>query len=295
MNKSKYVWGGIVLIALVFAGFLWHQSLKAKKNNSASKVEGKKVADVEQSGNVDDIQDSQLLDEEGEAFGDQDFNAICESGEWTKITEETAGLTTVSGKLRKVYPDDEASKPFKDFVFFLQGTQSVGLTAEKPVTLDFFEDREVEIQGVKDAAKNAIAVAQIRCAGQETNKDLIGERKKLMDFIAANINNIAPQKAKHQKWTADIVDFVDEKNVYVEYYDTVEDDENSDIDEDTAKRVLLETSAKAGGGYDAKVLAYWEMGEDDFVLKTGTDKFENVEDVTSYQYDPETKIWERID
>jgi hypothetical protein len=80
----------------------------------------------------------------------------------------------------------------------------------------------------------------------------------------------------------------------VEYYDTVEDDENSDIEDDTSRRILVELTAKSGG-YDANVLAYWEMGEDDYVLKTGTDKFEEAESAASYQYDPENKTWERID
>ncbi len=297
MGKAKFIWGGIVLIALVFAGFLWHRSYSTKikdagqtagKTEEANLAQTKAGEDTTAVGNTD----------EPDPFAGQDFNALCENGEWVKIAEQAgANVTTTSGKLRKVYPDDEASKAFAGYQFFLEGTEKTALFVNDSdaAKVDYFEDREVEVQGAGDAGKNQITVGQIRCAGSETDKNLIGERNKLMSFIQANINSIAPQKAKYQKWTADIVDFVDEHNIYVEYYDTVEDDENSDVSEDTSRRLLLETSTKAGGGYDAKILAYWEMGEDDYVLKTGTDKFENVEEVTSYQYDPESKTWERID
>lgn len=292
MNKTKLIWGGIVIIAIIFAGFLWYQS--GRKNKTLQEGTQGNMSDLEESGIVNDIADIPGIEEEGGAFEDQDFNSLCENGEWVKLSDQTGDVTTISGKMRKVYPDDEAASQFKAYMFFLEGAAKMGLTSEKLATLDYFEDREVELKGVKNAEKNDMAVSEVRCAGKETNKDLIGERKKLMDYLEANIASLAPQKAKYQKWTVDIVDFVDENNVYVEYYDAVEDDENSNIEEDTARRILVATSPKTGG-YDARVLAYWEMGEDDYALKSGTDKFEDVEEVTTYQYDPETKTWERID
>ncbi|MDI6778290.1 MAG: hypothetical protein QMD77_03795 [Patescibacteria group bacterium] len=288
-NKTKYIWGGIVLVALVFAGFLWYQSY-AKK--------GMKTAQNQMDAGGKESLENVISDEmAGEGLNEEDetdYNAICEKGEWLKIADLSGEMSTASGKLRKSYPDDEANA-FKNYPYYIEGAQSVGITGDKIFKLDYFEDREVEVQGVKNADKKEIAVSQVKCGGKETDKNVLDQRKNLMNWLAANINSIAPQKAKYQKWTIDIVDFVDEKNAYVEYYDTVEDDENSDVSDDTSRKILVEATVKPDGKYDVKVLAYWEMGEDDYVLKTGTDKFEDVEDVVSYQYDPEKKTWERID
>jgi hypothetical protein len=295
-NKVKYIWGGIVIVALIFGGYLWYES-QAKKGDNAKKdnSELNQSADVGKSVRDSDPSDSGNGLDSGSDTEDINFNALCENGEWVNISDLSGNTETVSGTLRKVYPDDEASSEFSSYSFYIEGSPSLGISGKDLTKLDYFEDREVELQGIKESGGKSISAVQIKCTGKETDKDLIGKKNSLMKYLAANINSIAPQKAPYEKWTIDIVDFVDENNVYVEYYDTVEDNENSDVDADTGRRVLLETSPKAGGGYDVKVLAYWEMGEDDFVLKTGTDKFEDAEDVTSYQYDSEGGSWERID
>lgn len=283
----------IVLIVAV-AGFLWYRGSAQKGNmiqpeNKAGEAENSVQGEIPADSSTNADASSQEADLE-----DADFNALCENGEWMKIADTSGDIATVSGKLRKVYPDDEASKEFQSYQFYLEGSEKMALSGKDLTKLDYFEDREAEAQGVKDSGGKALEVSQIRCAGAETDKDLISQRNKVLDYISANINSIAPKKAPYQKWAVDIVDFVDENNAYFEYYDTAEDDENSSVEADTGRKILAEISAKTAGGYSAKVLAYWEMGEDDYVLKSGIDKFENVEDVTSYQYDSDTKKWERI-
>ncbi len=296
MNKSKLIWGVIVIIALIFGGYLWYEGQAQKgKTDQMGNSATSRLSNGDQPEADNSSEDSEAIAEEADIMADENFNASCEAGEWTKLADLTGNETAFPGKLRKVYPDDEASSEFKNYYFYLEGNPSLAVSGKDLSKLDYFEDREVEIQGTLESGGELISAAQIRCSGKETDKDIISKRNSLMGYLADNINSIAPQKAPYKKWVIDIVDFVDENNVYVEYYDTAEDDENSDIDEDTGRRVLLETSPKAGGGYNVKVLAYWEMGEDDFVLKTGTDKFENVDDVNSYQYDPENGTWERID
>jgi len=295
MNKTKLIWGGIVAFALVFVGLLWYWSFGKKgeglstfsqTENSASESSDNSLKNSSSESEM--IDKIALEDEEDEA----DYNAICENGEWFEIADQPGELASATGKLRKVYPDDSSAE-FRNYQYYLEGAERFGLTGKDLFKLDYFEDREVEVQGVKNTAKKEISVARVKCTGKETDKNILSQRKVLMNWLAANINSFAPQKAKYQKWTVDIVDFVDENNVYVEYYDTIEDTEN-DVNEDTARRILLETVAKPGG-YSAKVLAYWEIGEDDYVLKTGTDKFEDSEVIASYQYDSEQKTWERID
>ena len=279
-------------MALIFAGFLWYQGYARKGKTITNPAQTENGTD---SGNFESaIGENNATGEAANGEDETDYNAICENGEWLKIVDQSGEMATASGKLRKVYPDDTPSQ-FKNYLYYIEGTASYGITGSNLFKLDYFEDREVEVQGIVNAAKKEIAVSGVKCAGKETDKNVLGQRKSLMNWLAVNINSIAPQKAKYQKWTTDIVDFVDENNVYVEYYDTVEDDENSDVEDDTSRKILIETSSKSGGAYNAKVLAYWEMGEDDYVLKTGTDKFEDAEVIASYQYDPEQKMWERID
>ncbi len=290
-KKMKYVWAGIVAIALIFAGFLWYQSSARKGEKLLNPLQG--TSENETSGSLENaISEDQAADEIMVDEDATDYNAMCENGEWLKIADLSGEISSVAGKLRKVYPDDTPDQ-FKSYQYYVEGSQSYGITGGSLFKMDYFEDREVEVQGVIGAGKKEIAASQVRCAGKETDKGVLSKRKNLMNWLAANINSVAPQKAKHQKWVVDIVDFVDESNVYVEYYDAVEDDENSDVDEDTSRKILLETSA-SGAGYNAKVLAYWEMGEDDFTLKSGTDKFEDADTIASYQYDSEKNIWERI-
>jgi hypothetical protein len=291
-TKSKFIWSGIVVLAIAFAGFLWYQSYSQKAKKVTSLPQAKNETGEGSFENA--LGEENLVEEEMTAEDETDYNAICENGEWLKIADVSGEPALAAGKLRKVYPDDPAASQFKSYQYYLEGAESLGITGEKLFKLDYLEDREVEVQGVKNAAKKEVAIAQVKCTGKETDKSLLDKRKGLMNWLAANVSSVAPQKAKYQKWTVDIVDFVDESNVYVEYYDTVEDDESSEVDEDTSRRILAEM-APSGAGYGTKVLAYWEMGEDDYVLKTGTDKFENADTIASYQYDPEQKTWERID
>jgi len=287
----------LVVLIVIVAGFLLYRG-HAPKNKTVQSVNkstetANNASQPDQSA-VDNLSSATDTSSDSSDTAAADFNALCENGEWMKITDLSGEMVTVSGKLRKVYPDDEASKEFQKYPYFLEGSEKIALTGKDETKIDNFEDREVEAQGVKATDGKSLEIFRIRCAGKETDKNVIGQRNKELDFIAKNINLIAPKKAPYQKWTVDMVDIVDENNVYIEYYDTVEDDENSNVETDTSRKILVEMGAKPDGSYSAKVLAYWEMGEEDYVLKTGTDKFENVQDVTSFQYDPDAKSWSRI-
>lgn len=291
MNK-RIILTIVAVVVLIAAGFLWYRGWKIKQkqgNESATRSSQSSF-----SGAAGDETAETSGEETGFNEDDWDFNAQCENGEWVKIADVQGDAKSAAGRLRKVYPGDENSAGFENYRYFIEGAQKTAVSGEDIAKLDYFEDRDVEIEGANAADGKSVAVSQIRCAGKETDKNLIGNRTKMMQWLAANVNSVAPKKAPYRTWSADIVDFVDEKNVYVEYYDAIEDDNNSDVAADTSRKILVEMSAKSDGSYSARVLAYWEMGEDDYVLKSGTDKFENIEDVDSYQYDAQEKSWTRI-
>jgi hypothetical protein len=293
-GKSKIIWAIIVILALVFAGFLWYRSYSAK-NKLANKTETKSAESSPQNAIQDEANNAQTDNsavDENTTDEEMSFNTTCENGDWVKIADQSGSLSSFSGKLRKVYPDDDAAKEFAGYQYYIEGTEKIALTGTGLEKMDYFEDREVEVQGAKSVNNKELAVSQVKCGGAETDKNIINSRKKMMDYIAANINTIAPKKAKYQKWVVDEIDIVNENNVYVMYYDAIENDENSNIEEDTGRKILLEVSAKTDGTYGLKQIAYFEMGEDDYVLKQGDDKFADSETV-DYSYDPDTNIWER--
>lgn len=293
----------IYLVALVIAVgvFLWYRAEHKQKNQNAQPAASvsSPTSDSQTSGSdQSDSADNASADQ-----SDQDFSAQCENGEWVKIADVQGDITSATGILHWVDVDnDAASKQFEKYTHYLDGKEKIALvnptvkTDNDENNLDLFQGREVEVQGVvKQAVVKEMQVSQVRCTGSETDKNLATSRVSMLSYISENISSIAPEKASFQKWNADSAIILDEKDVYVDYYDTVEDGDNADPNLDTVHRVLLEVSPKGGGGYDAKVLAYYVPGEDDLSLKSGTDKFKNQDETAfpSYTYDSEEKSWTR--
>ena len=294
----------IFLIALivVVVGFLWYQSNKNKKNQNTESSSTLSSLNDSTTGDNSASDNSDVVGTNSDQ-ADQDFEVQCADGQWVKIADVEGEMATVQGVMQAVYPEDEATKAFQNYRNYLDnGKEKIGLvdpnvkSDNDDSNLDLFQTREVEVQGVigQGAAKE-MKVSQIRCAGKETDKSTVDNRAKILNYISANISSIAPEKAPQKKWVASSVIVIDEKDFYVDYYDTIEDDENSDLELDTTHRVLLEMNSGENGNFDAKVLAYWVPGEEDFTLKQGQDKFENIDETTlpSYSYDSDDNSWSR--
>lgn len=294
----------IFLIALIViaVGFLWYQGQKNKKNKLAQSSATQSSLNDSATGENSESDNSDAADANLDQE-DQDFEVQCTNGEWVKIADVEGDATTIQGTVQAVDPEDEATKSFQNYRNYLDnGKEKIELvdpnvkSDNDDSNLDFFQTREVEVQGVLgQGAGKEMKVSQIRCAGKETDKSTVDNRVKILNYISANISSIAPEKAPKQKWVAYSVVILDEKDFYVDYYDTIEDDENSDLELDTTHRVLLEVNLGENGNFDSKVLAYWVPGEEDFTLKQGQDKFENIDETTlpSYSYDYEENSWSR--
>jgi len=294
----------IFLIALIViaAGFLWYQSEKNKKNKNTQSSATQSSLNDSATGENSASDEIDAVDAELEQ-ADQAFETQCAGGEWVRIADVAGDTTTIQGTVQAVDPEDDAIKAFKSYRNYLDnGKEKIGLvdpnvkSDEDDSNLDFFQTREVEVQGVlNQGAAKEMRVSQVRCAGKETDKSTADNRAKILNYISANISSIAPEKAPKQKWVAFSVVILDEKDFYVDYYDTIEDDENSDLELDTTHRVLLEINSGENGNFDAKVIAYWVPGEEDFTLKQGKDKFENIDETTlpAYSYDSDDDSWSR--
>ncbi|MFH0929658.1 MAG: hypothetical protein V1814_00200 [Candidatus Moraniibacteriota bacterium] len=290
---SIFVVALIVIAVLV----LLYQSDKSKKNQNTQPLPKNSSAEsnsASESADEVDVNFDQM---------EEDFDAQCADGQWMKIADVEGDITTAQGVVQSIDPDDETTAAFQNYRNYLDGKEKIALVDPNVKTdiddsdLDFFQTREAEVQGVlsRQGAVKEMKVFQIRCAGEETDKSAVDNRAKILNYISANISSIAPEKAPKQKWVAYSVVILDEKDFYVDYYDTIEDDENSDLELDTTHRVLLEITPGEGGNFSAKVLAYWIPSEEDFVLKQGKDKFENVDEFSlpSYSYDYEDDSWSR--
>jgi hypothetical protein len=290
-NKMKFIW--VIIVVLIVAGLFGIRNWKANQNKNAQKQSSEQVNQSPVSPLAAD--DSDMSDEELAKL-DQQFETQCVSGEWAKIADVSGDSVSLNGKLRMVYPEDNIAEDLKNFQFYIEGNLNTPLSGSNLSALNYFEDRDVEVQGVKSSDGKSVEVGQIRCAGAETDKAAIDARMNFLNWARDNINSIAPKKAPYQKWTVDTAEFADDNNVYIEYYDTAEDDENANVQEDTYRKLLLEIDGKSDSGYDVKTLAYWEMGEDDYTLVSGADKLANQDDSNYifYTYNPDEKSWERI-
>lgn len=292
----------LIVLILIVAGFLVYRSQKNKKNQNTQSATTASSTNNSQN-NESNANDNTSATDTNSDQSDQDFDLQCQNGGWVKIADVEGDATTIQGTVQAVDPEDEATKAFQSYRNYLDnGKEKIGLvdpnvkSDNDDSNLDFFQTREVEVQGVlgQGAAKE-MKVSQIRCAGKETDKSTADNRAKILNYISANISSIAPEKAPQKSWVASSVIVIDEKDFYVDYYDTIEDDENSDLGLDTTHRVLLEMNSGENGKFDAKVLAYYIPGEEDITLKQGKDKFENIDETTlpSYSYDSESNSWSR--
>jgi len=296
----------IYLVALVIAVaiVLFYRSEKNKNMHPTATSPSSAASSVKNNSdttnnNIDSSAAS--LDQSDQA--NQDFSAQCENGEWVKIADIQGDVSSATGILHWVDTDsDPASKQFENYTHYLDGKEKIALinpavkTDDDTNDLDLFQGREVEVQGIaKQAGVKEMQVSQVRCTGSETDKNIASSRVAMLDYISSNIAAIAPEKAPYQKWSADSAIILDDKDMYVDYYDTIQDGENSDPNIDTMHRVLLEVLPSEGGKYSAKVLAYYVPGADDYSLKQGTDKFKSQDETAFpfYSYDPEGNSWTR--
>src|SRR4030042_5055986 len=144
-TKGKVTTIIILVLIVIVGGFLWYRSYSAKKNAENIQATGDISSfenAVDENGNNIAIPEGDNLDEEM-----QDFNAQCEAGEWLKIADQSGEQATMSGKLRRVYPDDETSKDFSGYSYFLEGTAKIALTGSNLDKLYYFAARDKEVQG----------------------------------------------------------------------------------------------------------------------------------------------------
>ncbi len=235
--------------------------------------------------------------QEGDNLEGVDIDSICVNAQWVNVSNDRSGSLSKTGKLRQIYPDDPLANELTGFNYYLEADVKTAVSGPFRDNLDYFVDRFVELKGTDGGKIGDIQIIepqQIRCSGKEVDKDLIDRRKKILKSISEEVNSLSPVKPPYKTWVLEYVEFIDDNNLYVYYYDSVEDDENQDIEEDTQRKLLVEVS-NSRDKINLTRKAYWEPGEEDYILKSGSDPFKDVseDDLESYSFDVETNDWIR--
>jgi hypothetical protein len=209
------------------------------------------------------------------------FSQKCEAGEWIEFPSDKKYELPEDYNGKVIFNDSE--KPVSE-------DGKISFAVASGYALDYFSSRTVEIQGAKSANDSqAIFVNKIRCAGEETKKETIDYRQKMMDYLAKNINDLAPEKPHKSEWGVIGFSFVDNSNLYVDYSAEDENDDNY-YEEGT----LLLRVNESESGFNVERLAHiipsgGESEED--VVKEGEDIYKDREDLVDYEYDEDQGKW----
>jgi hypothetical protein len=209
------------------------------------------------------------------------FSQKCEAGEWIEFPSDKKyklpgnynGKIVLNNSGKSVSEDGKTS-----------------FSVASGYALDYFSNRTIEIQGAKSTDDSQmIFVNKIRCAGEETKKETIDYRQKMMDYLTKNINDLAPEKPHKSKWGVIGFSFVDSNNLYVDYSAEDENDDNY-----YEEGILLLRVKESESGFNVERLAYiipsGGDNEEDAV-KEGEDIYKDREDLVDYEYDEDQGKW----
>jgi hypothetical protein len=135
-------------------------------------------------------------------------------------------------------------------------------------------------QQPQDAGQNQEATSTQETIGKsqdEVASDLF--RQGTMNDLAGKIAVLSPSKpVLGGKWFVDRFWFADDRNVYIEYEDG-----------HIMRRILVQVSGQAEKP-EYKVVAYFEPGDSDWALKSGSDTMAGKR-LSLYEYDQGKKQW----
>lgn len=215
---------------------------------------------------------------------DENIPLACENGSWIEFpdVEDPSRYSGFSGSEKLGY--DEGKNIFTD----AGGGRT--FSTDQDYSLFFFVDRDTQVEGY-DLNDGSVYVKRIKCTGVEANKDVLRERRSLMDYIAGNINTLALEKAPENDWQVETFYFVNDTDLYVEYETPGSFVEESPYD---ARLWLIRASGSGGGNPSIETLAYIQEDAEDSdkdIVKQGTDLYKDNKNMTIYEFDDDAGQW----
>ena len=237
-------------------------------------------------------QEKLLIQEDAVDAFMENIPSQCENGEWIEFPdlEGSKTLDKFVGNARLKYDDKEDE-------FSNADSSQIFVTDEK-YSLSFFMDRDARIEGWKIPDSNNIYVKKIKCVGEEANKDIQSQRRKIMNYISGNINNIALEKSRNGEWQVQSFYFYNNNDLYIEY-EMVNPEEEDAADEEEelpfeARLWLIRIANPERDVPAIETLAYIQEDENDpdkNVVKIGEDIYKDVQNLTIYEYDEDKSQW----
>jgi len=204
----------------------------------------------------------------------QAFPALCEAGKWSVISKvrpagEEFAASVVLQKQGSGFSDTEGSIIF---------------TAPEKDRLAYFENREIEVEGVRQGEKE-VAVLRVRCAGPETEKETQAVRQKLMHYISSNIDSLSSVRNPNGAWKVLAFHFVNETDFYVEF--AAEPRENKE----ETMFWLVRASKLERAKPVLEGLAYVRKTGEEKTLIKGEDIHGDAQVFSNYKYNDKQKKW----
>lgn len=210
--------------------------------------------------------------------------AQCENGEWT-----TFPAPENAGKYKK-FSENAKIKYVEDKNKFTSEDGSRTFLTDKDYSLFFFMDREVRAEGY-DMGEQGKYVQKIKCVGEEADKNIQAERRKLMNYISDNLDSLSLEKSSKSPWQINSFYFVNNADLYVEY----ESPESLGGEAAYDGRLWLIRATKLDRNVpEIETLAYIREDEEDpdqNVLKIGEDLYRDNINMTIYEYDEDLEQW----
>ena len=302
--KKIIVYCAIAVLA-VSAIFFGYRLLKSGKGQAptASSPEKKDLAADQQNdqatndgtgdaSNAADNSFDQALSDQDEA----DLYSQCEQAQWVEVGQVSGEKKTFTGTLAMDVPFDENGTDTNtentdlatdQAAYYLDGKDKVAASNE--AVLSFFDGRQVAIEG-EGGGGQQINAARIKCAGNETDASLTSFRDKVMENLTSNINTLSPQKGQ---WQVDDFLWPQDGYVYVEYSTDLDSDPEGS-DENIYS--LLFQVADADGKISTKQIGFMKMGDDDWQVVSGENKFKDtMDDADYYEFQDTLKKWVKVD
>jgi len=163
------------------------------------------------------------------------------------------------------------------------------LTAEKQSANDFASNESSSVQGNNDTySQNSDSLENEMSSPDEKRSDEKPDeayRQQIIAYVNQNLNKMASPPA-NDKWDIPTIYFVGNSIVYVELYA---------VDTDLAgAKILFKVNKDASGAIKLNELARYKEGEEDWILASGKDDYEDYV-MEEYDLDETTGKWVKTD
>jgi hypothetical protein len=215
---------------------------------------------------------------------DENIPFRCENGDWIEYPD------LVNPDQYEKFTGQEKFKYDEGKNIFVSADGARKFSTDKDYSLFFFIDRDTQAEGYR-MKNDEIFVKRIKCVGAEADKDVLQERRKLMNYVRDNINTLALEKAPGNDWQVMTFYFAADNDVYVQYETEGSFMEEAPYD---SHLWLIRATDLDRDIPTIRTLAYIQEDMEDSnknIVKQGEDLYRDAKNMTIYEFDDEANQW----